>query len=85
MTTAELHEILDNPNRKLTIKELMQIIYELKQDVTNKSYEKLNDEIMCELQANKLAAQREYQFYTGEANAFMICLDLLEHLKEGEI
>jgi len=45
---------------------------------------KLNDEIMCELQANKLAAQREYQFYTGEANAFMICLDLLDHLKEGD-
>jgi hypothetical protein len=83
MTTAELHKILDDENCKLTVKELKQTIYELKRDVTNKSYEKLNDEIMCELQANKLAAQREYQFYTGEANAFMICLDLLEHLKEG--
>jgi len=41
MTTAELHEILDDENCKLTVKELKQTIYELKRDVTNKSYEKI--------------------------------------------
>ena len=32
MTTAELHEILDDENRKLTADELKEVVYQLKQD-----------------------------------------------------
>lgn len=35
MTTAELHKILDNENRKLSLDELKQVIYEMKQDTFN--------------------------------------------------
>ena len=71
MTTAELHEILDNPQRKLTAEELKEVIYQLKQDCWGKYY-KENDK------AN--ANNYHLATYSGEANAFQICLDLLEHL-----
>ena len=32
MTTNELHEILDDENRKLTADELKEVVYQLKQD-----------------------------------------------------
>ena len=73
MTTEELHEILDNPQRKLTLAELQQTIYELKQNALgewNKALEHENLHIG--------------QFYCGENNAFQICLDLLEHLKGAD-
>lgn len=73
MTTEELHEILDNPNHKLTVKELQQVIYELKNDVTQESYKYIETE--------RISTDRNYSYYSGEANAFMICLDLLEHLE----
>ena len=31
MTTADLHKILDDENRKLSLDELKQVIYEMKQ------------------------------------------------------
>ena len=67
MTTAQLHEILDNDNRKLTLAELEQVIYELKQDAFN---ELIRSEI----------GGMQYKFYEGEQNAFQIALDLLAHL-----
>ncbi len=67
-----LHEILDNPQRKLTADELKEVIYQLKQDTFNEYSEALSNEIL-----------HISQFYLGEHNAFQICLDLLEHL-EGE-
>lgn len=79
MTTSELHEILDNENRKLTLAELKQVIYELKQDA------------FCEfgksLETKSLNRQeiRNIGFYDGEQNAFQIVLDLLEHFDESEI
>ena len=69
MTVYELHEILDDESRKITQSELKQIIYELKLDANNESYEQLNSNCIS-----------KYEFYVGEMNAFMICLDLLEHL-----
>lgn len=71
MTFKELHEILDNEDRKLTKPELMNVIYELKNDVANMVYQTTMDD--KDLQA---------QFYMGEMNAFYICMDLLEHLEE---
>lgn len=71
MTTTELHEILDNENRKLTVAELKQVVYELKQDAFN---ELIRSEI----------GGMQYKFYEGEQNAFQIVLDLLEHLEENK-
>jgi hypothetical protein len=70
MTTAELHEILDDENRKLTADELKEVVYQLKQDALDKA---LNEE-------NFYVAR----YYAGETKAFNICLDLLEHLKGSD-
>ncbi len=72
MTTAELHEILDNPQRKLTVDELKEVVFQLKQDT-------FNEHIEAFLNNNWNFSQ----FYLGETNAFQICLDLLGHL-EGD-
>lgn len=64
MTTEELHLILDNPRKKVTVKELKQIVYELKMDCVG--------ELAC--------GEHMASFYTGEVNAFQIVLDLLDHL-----
>ena len=71
MTTAELHKILDDENRKLTTDELKEVVYQLKQDCF--------DEV---LKADGKDDIYLLGFYNGETNAFQICLDLLEHLKE---
>ena len=73
MTTAELHEILDDENRKLTADELKEVVYQLKQD-TFTEYMKIDPLVDFYGKA----------FYSGESNAFRICLDLLEHLKGAE-
>lgn len=73
MTTAELHEILDDENRKLTADELKEVVYQLKQD----TFEKYGEE----LEVENLHIS---QFYLGETKAFESCLDLLEHLKGAD-
>ena len=67
MTTAELHEILDDENRKLTADELKEVVYQLKQDTFNAASNSENCNVV--------------RYYEGETNAFQICLYLLEHLK----
>lgn len=76
MTTAELHKILGDENRKLSLDELKQVIYEMKQDAFN--------EFGKSLERKSLNRQdiRNIGFYDGEQNAFQIVLDLLEHLGE---
>lgn len=70
MTFEELHKILDDENRKLSLSELQNILYELKQD--------------CFHEEAKLdPTDRSCRYYAGEQNAFYICLDLLEHLDVG--
>lgn len=69
MTFTDLHKILDDENRKLSLDELKQVIYELKQDCFNE-------------QIREVINGRNYYYYGGEQNAFQICLDLLEHLGE---
>jgi hypothetical protein len=70
MTTAELHEILDDENRKLTADELKEVVYQLKQDCYDEYSKALSNENL-----------HISQYYLGETKAFEICLDLLEHLK----
>ena len=70
MTTAELHEILDDENRKLTADELKEVVYQLKQDTFEIAFHSDNYYIG--------------RYYAGETNAFQICLDLLEHLKGAD-
>ena len=74
MTTNELHDILDDENRKLSLNELREVIYQLKTDVINKAYEYSG-------RTNKQACYK-YGFYMGEQNAFYLVLDLLEHLEQ---
>lgn len=76
MTTAELHKILDDENCKLSLDELKQVIYEMKEDAFN--------EFGKSLERKSLNRQdiRNIGFYDGEQNAFQIVLDLLKHFKE---
>ena len=78
MTFTELHEILDDENKKLSPAELRQVIYELKQDAFNEFGKCL------ETKSLKRQEIRNIGFYDGEQNAFQIVLDLLEHLKGEE-
>lgn len=73
MTPAELQKILRSDER-LTVKQVKEIIWELKNDVSYKPY----------IDKNASEKYKDYQrnFYDGEANAFYICLDLLEKVEE---
>lgn len=68
MTFTDLHKILDDENRKLSLDELKQVIYEMKQDSLNKCFDGKN-------------SITEALITNGKINAFQIVLDLLEHLK----
>ena len=66
MTVEKLQEILES-DKKLKISEINQIIYELKNDVIG---------------ASSYDDNYARGFYTGEINAFYICLDLLAKLPD---
>lgn len=78
MTFTNLHKILDNEKQKLSLDELKQVIYELKQDCFKEQAVLLDD------YSNKRCGERHYihtnAYYMGEKNAFQIALNLLEHL-----
>lgn len=82
MTTAELHKILDDENCKLSLAELKQVIYEMKQDCFKETAILLDD------YSNKRCGERHYihtnAWYMGEKNAFQIVLDLLEHFDNSK-
>lgn len=67
MTFEKLHLILDNPDNKLTLDEFKQVLYELKNDCVHE-------------QSEIDTTTGSFHFYAGEANAFMIALDLAEHI-----
>lgn len=69
MTFEELHEVLDDEARKISLNELENMIYAMKQDCINEQYKRDMGSPL-------------YQYYNGEANAFYICLKLLEHIDE---
>lgn len=72
MTTAELHEILDDENRKITLKEYQEILFELKWDAIEKA---------SKVPVGQISA---FQWYNGEMNGFQLALDLSEHIKEEQ-
>lgn len=71
MTTAELHQILDDENKKITLKEYQEILFQLKWDVIHT------------LATSKVSADDE-RWYAGEMNGFQLALDLSEHIKEKQ-
>ena len=92
MTPAELQKILQS-DEKLTVKHVKEIIWQLKNDcfeqINKWTKEKKERET---IDVNKWNAEEylnfavlpyfEERFYNGEANAFYICLDLLEKVEE---
>lgn len=73
MTVAELHEILDDENKKITLKEYQDILFQLKHDCTQQIVDWDYD-----------ITSKEYQWYCGEMNGFQLALDLSEHIKGEE-
>jgi len=72
MTTSELHELLDDENKKISLKEFREILHQLKNDC---------GEEMCKSDI----LNWEYRYYCGEQNAFYIALDLSEHIEDKRI
>ena len=70
MTNGELHDILDDENKKISLKEFRDVIY------------KVINSCASELGKEKNIMAR--QFYNGEINALYIALDLSEHIEESE-
>ena len=75
MTTEQLHEILDDPNRKLTTDQIAEVINQLKNDAFNEQYK------LTVIEGKH--TDWRISFYTGEMNAFQLCIDLLEHFDEN--
>lgn len=72
MNKEELHKILDDENKKISLKEFREILYKLKED--------------CFDEIHKLdVTNPRAQFYYGETNAFFIVLDLSEHIDLEEL
>ena len=67
MTAKELQSKCRS-SKKLTIEEVQDILWELKEDCFNETLKDLKKEQEC--------------FYDGEINAFHICLNLLEKVEE---
>lgn len=78
MMIAELNNILDDKNKKLSVKELKEIIYQLKEDRFHKLQQ--ISEIPFETMQDKEQYRGLNGFYGGEAHAFQIALDLFERL-----
>ena len=74
MTVEELHQILDDENKKITLKEYQEILYELNWDVQSE---------ICKLTKEDIT-HPEIKWYNGEMNGFQLALSLSEHIKEKE-
>ncbi len=73
MTTAELHQILDDENKKITLKEYQEILYQLKSDAIDKQVKYIR---------RGRGNDPEISRYNGEMRGFRLALDLSEHIKE---
>lgn len=74
MTVAELHKILDDENKKISLKEYKEILFQLKCDVQNEIYKLIKEDV----------SHPKLKWYTGEMNGFQLALDLSEHIKEEQ-
>ena len=68
MTTEELHKILDDENKGISLEEYQNIIWELRNDTTLMLLDKNLD-------------IKKSSWYMGESNGFQIALDLSEHIE----
>lgn len=71
-TTTELHQILDDENKKITLKEYQEILFDLKWDTIEKA---------SKVPVGQISA---FQWYNGEMNGFQLALSLSEHINEKE-
>lgn len=71
MTVVELHQILDDENKKITLKEYQEILFKLKWDAVS------------EVSKLPIEQMNRFSWYNGEVNGFQLALDLSEHIKEG--
>ena len=67
MTKEELHKILDDDSKKISLSEFQEILYRMKEDC----FEQIN--VLDNLDPKT-------QWYYGEINAFYLALDLSEHI-----
>ena len=74
MTTAELYEILDDENKKITLKEYQEILYQLKRDVQDEIVKLTKEDI----------THPKLKWYYGEMTGFQLALDLSEHIEEEQ-
>ena len=92
MTPAELQKILQS-DEKLSVEQVKEIIWQLKEDCYKEVYKlkkeqeeaesiKLEEWGMDEKMDFSVSSYSREKFYYGEANAFYICLDLLDLLKK---
>ena len=72
MTVAELHEILDDENKKISLKEYKEILFQLKWDVQNE---------ICKLKKEDVTHPK-LKWYYGEMNGFQLALYLSEHIEK---
>jgi hypothetical protein len=82
----KLREIIRDENKKLSLQELEQFIYELKNDCRELSNNTFNDlgelENTLSTKGQITSLRENIMYYDGEANAFQIVLDLLQHLDD---
>lgn len=90
MIPAELQKILQSDD-KLTVKQVKEIIWQLKNDCfeevsknKNRAIEnrKLKYTGVVDNCFENVYLKMEEKYYQGETNAFYICLDLLEKVEE---
>lgn len=72
---AELHKILDNENKIISLEEYQNILYQLKNDTISLA---TREEFESQEETPK------YHWYSGETNAFQIALDLSEHINQNQ-
>ena len=65
MGYEEVEKILKDNKKHLNINEVLQFIFELKQEAS--ALKRKND-----------IDEKQYYFYDGEVNAYCVCLDILE-------
>lgn len=85
MTNGELHLILDDENRKLTKRELLNVLCELEHDcadVWQENEQKYHFAFEKDNVGEMAGYLARYKFACGESNAFHIALMLAEHLED---
>ena len=73
MTTAELHKVLVDENRKITLKEYQKILYHLKSNAID---------VQVKYIRRGIHNDPKFSWYNGKMDAFDLALDLSKHIKE---